>query len=71
MNEDITFCNNQKCRFMSCERNPKHIKNHYMYHSFAALEGTEHCLKECEWVKRLPTFDYTGGAKMEEGKDND
>jgi hypothetical protein len=26
MSEDITFCANEACDYLKCERNPKHIK---------------------------------------------
>lgn len=43
--EDITFCMNNKCNYMKCERNPKHIKQHWMPHSFMYLENTDDCPK--------------------------
>ena len=42
MSEDITFCFNTKCKNTKCERNPKNIRLHYIYHSFAFF-------KECEY----------------------
>lgn len=44
MTEDITYCSNNKCGYLRCERNPKHIKL-LIPHSFADLEGTECCYK--------------------------
>ena len=43
--EDITYCMNQNCNYMKCFRNPKHIKQHWMMHSFMYLENTEYCPK--------------------------
>lgn len=34
MSEDITFCADKHCKYMKCERNPKHIKLP-ISHSFA------------------------------------
>lgn len=36
--EDITFCANQSCTDMKCERNPKHIRL-LIPHSFALFNG--------------------------------
>ena len=44
MQEDITYCANTKCENISCDRNPKNIRQP-IPHSFAALEGTEYCKK--------------------------
>lgn len=46
MNEDITFCNKQKCKIMSCERNPNNIRIWSIPHSYAELENTEYCKKK-------------------------
>ena len=43
MNEDITFCDNKKCKVKRCFRNPKNIEHFYIPHSFASLEGTDYC----------------------------
>lgn len=43
--EDITFCFNRKCTYKKCFRNPKNIKQ-MIPHSFAFLEGTDHCPKK-------------------------
>lgn len=43
MSEDITFCDNQKCKVKRCFRNPKNIKHFEIPHSFASLEGTDLC----------------------------
>ena len=48
-NEDITFCMNDKCDKMECFRNPKHVKLP-IAHSFAWLDGTEHCPKTSQDV---------------------
>lgn len=44
--EDITFCMNRNCNIKKCIRNPKHIKLHWLLHSYAYLEDTEECLKK-------------------------
>lgn len=44
MTEDITYCSNNKCGYLRCERNQKHIKL-LIPHSFADLDGTELCYK--------------------------
>lgn len=43
MSEDITFCDNQKCKVTRCFRNPKNIKHFEIPHSFASLEGSDMC----------------------------
>lgn len=43
--EDITFCTNKKCKYMKCDRNPKHIKQ-LIPHSFADYDGTEYCYRK-------------------------
>lgn len=43
MSEDITFCDNQKCKVTRCFRNPKNIKHFEIPHSFASLEGSDYC----------------------------
>ncbi|MGN1130219.1 MAG: hypothetical protein ACI4Q8_02615 [Ruminococcus sp.] len=43
MNEDITFCDNRKCKNKKCFRNPKNIKHFEIPHSFASLKGTDYC----------------------------
>lgn len=44
MTEDITYCSNNKCGYLRCERNPKHIRLPSV-HSFADFDGTELCYK--------------------------
>ncbi len=46
MNKDMTYCSNQKCKYMECERNPNHIKVWRIPHSYAQFEYTEYCLKQ-------------------------
>lgn len=46
-NKDITFCMNDKCRVVRCDRNPVHTLPNVM-HSYAWLEGTEYCVKKGE-----------------------
>lgn len=43
MSDDITFCDNTKCKVKKCFRNPKNIKHFEIPHSFASLEGTDLC----------------------------
>ena len=43
--EDITFCTKWSCRYMKCDCNPKHIKQHSIPHSYADYAGTEYCPK--------------------------
>ena len=50
MSEDITYCSNNKCGYLSCERNQKHIKLP-VPHSFAELDGTDLCYKAQNYVK--------------------
>lgn len=45
MQEDITYCANTECKNISCDRNPKNIRQP-MLHSFTDLEDTEYCQKE-------------------------
>ncbi|MBQ9686288.1 MAG: hypothetical protein IJV41_07075 [Oscillospiraceae bacterium] len=52
MSEDITFCT-ADCDNMRCGRNPKHIRQHDIPHSFAEIEGTEMCLKSPYKDRRL------------------
>lgn len=40
--EDITFCMSDRCEYMKCIRNPKHIKLP-IPHSYAWFEGTNEC----------------------------
>ena len=44
MTEDITYCSNNRCGYLRCERNPKHIKLP-IPHSFEDLDRTELCYK--------------------------
>ena len=55
MSEDITFCDNTKCRVTRCFRNAKNIKHFEIPHSFASLEGSGLC----------PSFE------KDEGEEND
>lgn len=50
MSEDITYCSNNKCGYLRCERNQKHIKLP-VPHSFAELDGTDLCYKAQNHVK--------------------
>jgi hypothetical protein len=47
---DITWCDNQKCKLKSCFRNQKNLKPATTRRliSIAHLEGTEYCPKEKE-----------------------
>lgn len=53
MSEDITFCDNQKCKVTRCFRNPKNIKHFEIPHSFASLEGSEYCPSFEKSVKEI------------------
>lgn len=44
--DDITICNNSKCKDMRCQRNPKHIRPSFKPFYFASFENTEFCYKE-------------------------
>lgn len=50
MMDDITYCSNNKCGYLKCERNPKHIKSP-IPHSFSELQGTALCYKAQNHVK--------------------
>lgn len=52
MSEDITFCDNTKCKVKKCFRNPKNIKHFEIPHSFASLEGTDLCPSFCPSFKK-------------------
>lgn len=44
--EDITFCTSKKCTITKCMRNQKNIRNHFIPHSFADLDGKKgYCFK--------------------------
>lgn len=43
MSEDITFCDNHKCKVKRCFRNPKNIKHFEIPHSYASLECSDLC----------------------------
>lgn len=49
MSEDMTFCDEERCANMRCERNKKHIRLHWMPHSFASFRG------EKPWCKGYTT----------------
>lgn len=52
MSEDITFCDNIKCKVKKCFRNPKNIQHFDIPHSFASLEGTDLCPSFCPSFKK-------------------
>ena len=43
--QDITWCMNNDCKEKRCMRNPIHITDRRIPHSFAYCEGTEDCYK--------------------------
>ena len=57
MSDDMTFCSNNKCGRLRCERNPKRIKVHYIPHSFMELDGTEYCYKVINKVGKMKNAD--------------
>ena len=60
MTEDITYCSNNKCGYLRCERNPKHIKLP-IPHSFAELDRTDLCYKAAS--RATTAFQYSGCHK--------
>lgn len=59
MSEDITFCDNQKCKVTRCFRNPKNIKHFEIPHSFSSLDLCPSFEKD---VKRNDTENDTTGS---------
>jgi hypothetical protein len=45
MSKDKTYCLNRGCGYLRCDKNPYHIKNLRIPHSFAEIEGTNCCYR--------------------------
>ena len=45
MSNDITYCENKKCRYRKCYRHWNNRLKGMPYYSVAELEGTEYCEK--------------------------
>lgn len=57
--QDITWCMNKDCKETKCMRNPIHIINKNIPHSFAYCEGTGDCykMKPKTWDSRMKVTD--------------
>ena len=41
--DDITWCMEDHCPVVGCDRNPVNMMDHTGLHSFSAFKGTEYC----------------------------
>lgn len=66
MSQDMTFCDNKKCKYTKCKRHYSKIDWSIMppWRSFASLEGTKYCL-----IKKGGVTDTNVGDKEKGGEE--